>query len=388
VKILHLATFLQGGAGLAIVELATRQRAAGHDVAVVTSKTAAAPYGNYPAHLESLASAGVPLHTVDSLFRRDYAANLNVVSVVQQECGTDGLEVVHAHAAVPSCIALLLTAGTSARVIQTMHGWGVRKTRWQAQADLTVMRRLARIVVPSDHSKGLLAGFGLDATRISVVPYGVSPMEELTAAQAADRDLQWMRDARRQGRRIVCCVGTVGERKNQRLLIEALSALRAPERPSCVVVGEGETGTLTLAAERLGVAGSVRFLGLKPHARRFAREADALVLPSLSEGLPLAILEAFCDRVPVIASDIAELTEVVRHSETGFTFKSNDVDALASAIRQAMAMADDVRERMCAQARYVYEARFTASSMVARYMDEYIALLGDGTSGDRSRCAA
>ena len=78
-RILHLATFLQGGAGRVIVDLALSQRAAGDDITVVTSETGVPGYGNYPAYLAELSAAGIGVAQVDSLFRRDYAQNLAVV---------------------------------------------------------------------------------------------------------------------------------------------------------------------------------------------------------------------------------------------------------------------------------------------------------------------
>ena len=64
-RILHLATFLQGGAGRVIVDLALQQHAAGDDITVVTSNTGAPGYGNYPAYVSELAGAGVRLQQVE-----------------------------------------------------------------------------------------------------------------------------------------------------------------------------------------------------------------------------------------------------------------------------------------------------------------------------------
>ena len=135
-RVLHLTTFLQGGAGAAVRELAIRQRAAGHAVAVVTTKTGIAPYGNNPEHVHALASAGVDVCAVDSLFRRDYAANLNVVRFIQQRLGPAPFDIMHAHAAVASVAAIVAASGTPARVLQTVHRWGVRQSAAQTTAQL------------------------------------------------------------------------------------------------------------------------------------------------------------------------------------------------------------------------------------------------------------
>jgi glycosyltransferase involved in cell wall biosynthesis len=388
-KILPLASFLQGGAGAAIPEIARRQRAAGHAVLVVTSKTAVSAYGNYPAHTQALKDAAVDVAVVDSLFRRDYAANLNVVRFIQQRAGDGPFDVMHTHAAVPSLIGLLAASGTGTAVIQTMHSWGPRKSPMQTQSDVTVLQRLPRIIVPNESARAQLIGFGLDAGRIGLIPYGVSPSADpFDGLDSADADLRMLRDIRRSGRQVVCCIGTVGPRKNQQLLVEALSEIPEAKRPFCMVVGEGAVGPMTLFSRARGVADSVRFCGHKTNARRFLRESDCLVLPSLSEGLPLTVLEAFCDRVPVVVSDIPELADVVRNHQTGLLFTSNDSQALASAIQEMLALTPDERADMRQQAHQEYRARFTANAMADHYMDEYRQLLGGTVMPNRTLRAA
>ena len=77
--IVHLTTYLQGGAGRAITDLACAQRAAGHRVLVVSSATSAPGYGNYPHYIDRLHKADVSLILEDSLFTRDTALNLRVL---------------------------------------------------------------------------------------------------------------------------------------------------------------------------------------------------------------------------------------------------------------------------------------------------------------------
>ena len=81
-NILHLATFLQGGAGRAVVDLASAQRRRGHQVTVIASRTGVPGYGHYDDFIARLAHAGVAVWLVDSLFHRDMAQNLRAVDLV------------------------------------------------------------------------------------------------------------------------------------------------------------------------------------------------------------------------------------------------------------------------------------------------------------------
>src|SRR5690606_11261186 len=84
VRILHLTTFLQGGAGLAITSLAASQACDGHDVTVVTSRTEVPGYGNYPAYLETLIDSRVRVRQVDSLFDRRPEAHAPVERCIDE----------------------------------------------------------------------------------------------------------------------------------------------------------------------------------------------------------------------------------------------------------------------------------------------------------------
>ena len=369
-NILHLTTFLQGGAGLAIAELAAAQRRAGHAVAVVTSHTGAPGYGNYPAYLNTLARADVVVHLVDSSFTRDVAANLNVARVVERELGGAGaFDVMHTHAATPSLIALLLASRTTRRVpiVQTMHGWGLAKSRSHQRSDIAVMNFIDRVVVPAATSERLLQSMGVDRARISVIPYGVGAPSAVKRAD--DGLLAELHAWRLRGGTVLCCIGTLSRRKNQGLLVEALPLLEGAVL--CVFVGDGADDELRALAERLGVEGLVRFAGYRLSARCYLREADLFVLPSLSEGQPLSILEAFCDGVPVLASDIPALAELVEHGVTGFLFDPADAHEIAAVIERARRLTPKQRHDLCARARNLYESRFTLDTMVDGYMNEY-----------------
>jgi glycosyltransferase involved in cell wall biosynthesis len=253
---------------------------------------------------------------------------------------------------------------------------------------VTVLQRLPRIIVPDNGAQELLTSFGLDPQRMAIIPYGVSPSTDpFDGLDSADADLRRVREIRAGGRQVICCIGTVGPRKNQRLLIDALAEIPADRRPFCVVVGEGEVAALTLFARARGVADSVKFCGHKPDARRFLREADCVVFPAINEGLPLTLLEALCDRVPVIVSEAPEVSDVVRHGESGLIFAADDTLALAGAIQELLALTPQQRADLRQQAHQTYRTRFTANAMFDRYMTEYTALL-DGAAAPRRLKAA
>lgn len=377
--ILHLTTFLQGGAGRVLVDLATDQRARGHDVAVVTSRTDVPGYGNYPDYLKQLRRAHVAVETVDSTFARDPPSNLAVVRALERRYGPGAEpDVIHSHAATPSLVALIFSGARRARtaLVQTMHGWGVSKTAAQIDADRTVLSLVDVVAVPSRHALAQMESLGVPSAQLRVVPYGIGPSR--VVPDAGDLKLiETMGRARSDGALVVVCVGTIGPRKNQVLLVRSLAHLRvladAP-RIFAAFVGDGDADGLRRDAADAGVSAAVHIHGYSRAARAIAAAADALVLPSRNEGQPLAVLEAFADGTLAIVSDIPELVEVVEDGVTGVTFAAESATSLAEALAKVASLPEGERRalRACAAERHV--ARFSTSAMADRYADLYGAI--------------
>jgi glycosyltransferase involved in cell wall biosynthesis len=373
VTILHLTTFLQGGAGRAITTLALAQHRDGHRVTVVASKTGPVGYGNYDDYVDRLLAAGVRVRLVDSMFARDPASNVAVLGVLQDLFAPDDtIDVIHTHAAIPSLVALTFAGSrrASPAIVQTMHGWGLRKTAEQTETDVTLLNLVHRVVVPSLQSQEQLSSLGVSPRRVDVVPYGVGdPDTELSSRDRALVDA--MEKARRAGRLVVAAVGTIGDRKNQRLLVEALATTDAPSDVFCVFVGDGQTTELAAAIGQTGLSDKCRVHGYSAAARQIAAAADVFVLASRNEGQPLSVLEAFADGVLVAVSDSPELAELVDDGVTGCLFHVDDAASLARVLSKFAAMPAPAASAMRGRARQVYSATFTEGAMVARYGGVY-----------------
>jgi glycosyltransferase involved in cell wall biosynthesis len=374
-KILHLATFLQGGAGRVIADLAMAQHEAGHDVSLVVSKTGVPAPGcaNNQAYLDDLSGAGIGVEQVDSMFLRDYADNLAVVRAVSQRYAP-GHEpaIAHTHAAIPSLVALLYAGvrRVPLAILQTMHGWSASKTPSQVATDVSLMNAVDRVVVPSHHAAEVIASLGVERSRTSVVAHGVRD----SAPDLDLRDRSLLRDmerARAAGLLVIACVGTIGARKSQRLLVDAIARMQGPRSVFCAFIGDGETIELQHAIDAAHLAGRVRVHGYSRAARRLVAFADALVLPSRSEGQPLAVLEAFRDGTVVVVSGIPELAELVEDGATGLQFRVDDAPSLASTLDRLARLPDALRHAIADRARLLQASRYTTAMMTNHYFDLY-----------------
>jgi glycosyltransferase involved in cell wall biosynthesis len=156
------------------------------------------------------------------------------------------------------------------------------------------------------------------------------------------------------------------------VLLEALASTSVRTDDAVLVVGEGpERDRLEDIARRRGLR-CVRFLGARPDIPQLLAASDLFVLPSLWEGLPMALLEGMAAGLPVIATDVAGSRQVVVNGESGLLVPPGDPTALASAMTGLLA--DDAeRTRLGRAARQRVESEFSAARQAARHAEAYEA---------------
>ena len=227
------------------------------------------------------------------------------------------------------------------------------------------------VAVSDDVAAAITAAYRPPRDRLFLIPNGVEVARYGSqAARAATRaDLRLAPDAR-----LVIVVAKLFAQKGHAVLLDALSS--AGLRPDDVVllVGEGpERAHLEGVVEARGL-GAVRFAGNRPDIPALLAASDLFVLPSLWEGLPMALLEAMASGLPVIATDVAGSRQVIVPDESGVIVPPGDAGALAAAIGDLLA--DDARRsRLGRAARQRVEAEFSSARQAERHAAAYAAAL-------------
>src|ERR1017187_8529432 len=163
-------------------------------------------------------------------------------------------------------------------------------------------------------------------------------------------------------------VGRLEPVKNHRLLLNAFrAALSSMPGLRLWMVGDGSerTGLETLANE-LGITAQVTFWGQQLDVVPFLSAADAFIMSSKSEGLPMSLLQAFSLGLPSIVTDVGGMAEVVRFAQAGLVVPADDSAAMCDAI---VRLADDnaEREKLSRNAEASFSAHFNLHTMVAGY---------------------
>lgn len=174
----------------------------------------------------------------------------------------------------------------------------------------------------------LVKRIGVDPSRIRLLSNCHLPSETLTVERKHDRKQHFLfvgRDESRKGLSNLLCAF---ERYNTDATLSVVGT-SAPRR---------------LAARNVSFHGEIRD---RAAMMQFYADADFLVLPSLAEGMPTVICEAFSEGLPVIASDAGAVPIAVKHGKTGFLVPPGEVESLADAIGQALAMPQHEYVAMC-----------------------------------------
>jgi len=181
------------------------------------------------------------------------------------------------------------------------------------------LSRLATVVTVSEAAADSLAAVGIPRARILVIPPGVEPHEEVP---------------RPSGAPVIGAISRLSKEKNVGLLLKAF-ALVAEEIPeaSLVIYGDGpERGDLERAAEALGIGPKTTFRGHVPEAGRRCGEFSVFAVPSSRESFGLSALEAMACGVPVVATKVGGLPELILEGETGMLVPPEDERAMADAL--------------------------------------------------------
>lgn len=342
-SIVHVVDSLElGGLERVTVDLAKAQRLAGHRVSVFSILST-------QGLKQELVDAGIPVfegHKSGTLDRR-------VIKALRQLLRQQEADVVHAHNFVPNYYSALAKMGLRHSPVQvcTCHDMGgrlsSRKLRWLFKLSLLATHEVAMVgrqvfdrymklgMVPSGHAHVVLNGVPVERF--------VGGADKRRAAREAlnlvEQDL------------VIGCVGRLVELKNHRRMIEVMPELLQSFRHlKLVILGDGELRSeLNELVANLKLSESVILAGARRNVSELLPAFDVFALPSRTEGLSIALLEACATGLAVLASDVGGNPEIILDGETGLLVAPNDNRVLRDGLTKLLADSA-LRERLGARA--------------------------------------
>jgi len=254
----------------------------------------------------------------------------------------------------PHPLLPLLCRLSGRTVVYSVHGYAPRelslnKTHkwpwsWVANAEFRLLLHTAdRLIVFSDYMRTLVSHH-VPISWIDVVPLGVN----LRAYAVQKRTLRKPDEAFR-----IICVARLVHVKGLETLVKAMGMIKSKAEVHAYVVGAGPLRSkLQALIDETGLTDTVKLCGFLPDEEKLAylAKSDLFVLPSLYEPIPIAILEALAAGLPVVASDVGGISELVRPGVNGLLVKPGNPDDLAAAISNLI-NDSKLRRRLASNAR-------------------------------------
>ena len=312
--------------------------------------------------VEEFERAGVPV----VIFGRRGAVDPHMLWRLVRWLRREHATVVHTHLFTADSYGRLAArlAGVGA-VFSTVHNSVGPPGRLRKLANRVLARLSDSVIGCGDEIAAALESQGVPAQRILSIPNGID-LQRFQGAQGAGVREEFGVQAERV---VLGMVGRLHVQKGHEVLLECLAGMSETQRRAvaCLVIGVGELEQrLRSRVEQLGLADVVTFTGSRTDVPRLVAALDVFVMPSLWEGLPIALLEAMASGRAVLCSSVGSIPGVVQHGENGWLVEPGNVQALREAI---LTLVDDpgLRARLGRRAREQVIARFDVERTAAAY---------------------
>ena len=322
-----------------------------------------------PSLVPGLEAAGIEVHCLGASSRWDFPRVTYRLTKLLKRQSPQLLQTFLFHANIVGRLA-----GSIARTPHIVSGIRVaeRRHRWYLTLDRLTAGRVARHVCVSqsvaDFSRTM---GGLPAERLVVIPNGIDFSRYGPDLQPADLEPLGIP----RGRKVMIYVGRLDEQKGVRWLIEqSRDLLTALPGYDLVMVGDGpERALLKSFARRSPVADRIHFAGWRPDVPQLLKASSLFIFPSRWEGMPNVLLEAMASGLPVLATSVEGVSELLGPGVEQQTVAYGDSEGL---IHKAVALArDDIGPGLGTANRLRAQAEFSIDAMVARYEALYDDLL-------------
>lgn len=359
-----LATLKRAGAERMAVTLACGLDRARFDTAVVTL------YDPFPGGFEPvLKEAGIPTYSLGKRRGLDTRMIPRLFRVMRQFRPA----VVHTHSYVLRYSLPAAWAAGADAMVHTVHNVASKEVdfagRWLHR--LAFRRRVTSVAVAKEIGRSMETYYGRPPA--AVIPNGI----DTEAFHRPECRAPWRRaHGFRDDDLLILSVARLEPQKDPLALIRAFSiALGHDPRARLLLAGDGSLRDPARAeAAALGLAERVHFLGVQPDVAELLSAADLFALSSTYEGNPMAVMEAMAAGLPVVATSVGGVPEVVAHGETGILVPSGNRDAFAAAL--AALATDPTRRRAMSEAARRSAQDFDATRMVAAYATLFDRLTG------------
>ena len=313
---------------------------------------------------EAANTLGLDVRTLPSRWPADPSSVVALTRLAREP----DVDVLQTHGYKANVLAWLARRSIRRPWVSFLHGVTTesRRVRFYYGLERLAVRQADRVVVMSDRMRREYARAGVAAERLRVIHNALLG----TVALLPPRDLP-------ERTPVVSVVARLSREKGVDVALKAMGVIAATHPTVRLhVAGDGpDRASLTRLADQLGIGDRVVWHGHVENVQSIYERSTLLIIPSRSEGLPNVALEAMAAGIPVIATDVGGLSELIANGHTGLLVPPEDAAALAAAVLRLLDAADE-RRRLASAAQAEAEDRFSLTARVAALKELYEALPG------------
>ncbi len=322
--------------------------------------------------LRAARALGMPLHIVRGHNQYDPRMVWRLARLVKSL----GIDIVHAHEVKSDVLAYLASRIRRVSIVTTLHGWfgHTAKHRLFIALDRLSARRFDCVIAVSAEIRDEMLRAGVRPDRLRLLHNAIVPAcYERTGRRGFLRELI----GRQLQSPVIVSIGRISPEKGHADLVEALAIVASRGRRfSAVLAGNGpDRASVRARIRERGLQASVHLPGYVSEPQRLLEESDLMVLPSHTEGLPNAALEALAMQVPVLATSVGGTPEVIVDGETGYLVPPRSPEALAARIEQFL-NEPSAWKRTAIRGREVVRSRFDFQTRTRGLEAIYREMLG------------
>jgi glycosyltransferase involved in cell wall biosynthesis len=267
------------------------------------------------------------------IFEAQRQFDLQAIASIRNFIKGNNVDIVQTHGYKSDFYGIFAALFENVHLLATCHPWIKTSRRGKAYAkiDKLLLKKFSRIVAISDQVKKEILDAGIPDNKISIIDNGINlhRFEEQFDTKEIRKQFGIPLESQ-----VIGTVGRLDLEKGHHILLEAAKIV-IQKNPSTffVIVGDGYLkNDLTSRAEELKIEDHILLPGTLKEIPKILSVFDIFVLPSLTEGLPMALLEAMAAKKPVIASRVGAIPKVIIDYETGILIKPGDVNELSNGI--------------------------------------------------------
>jgi glycosyltransferase involved in cell wall biosynthesis len=380
-RILHLIDSggLYGAENM-LLSLAEKQKELGHNPVIGSIRKPGITIK--PIESEAL-SRGIDLHTFD------FKPGLNIFASIQilKYARTNKFDILHSHGYKTNILLGLIPSFIrKIPIVTTLHGWtnigGITKMRLNEELDAIALKFIDKVILVSPGMLEKVKNKRVPSKNISIINNGIDinidefssfKKDQLVDICITDSNLNMRIKSFLDNSISIASIGRLSHEKGYSTLIDALRILHEKHnhKIKLLLVGEGRhRSILEKHAVDTGLSEYILMTGYIKNAYQLLPLVDYYVISSLTEGLPITLLEAMTLKIPIVATEVGGIPNVLEHEKDSLLIPPNDPHAIANSIKRLIDN-PNLSSRLSTEARKKVIENYSSKAMASSYLEVY-----------------